>query len=476
MSKATLTYLSTTKAHVTGGASFSRFGLSQFLSFQPEGYRFMPAYRYHRWDGFIRLLQPDNTFFAGLGPEVKKYLEEEQGLVVDVDDQRTAPEDLIERDPSAIKLGGGIELYDHQNALVRSALKHKRGVLKASTGGGKTEVMAAIIKCLEAKTRPPKTLVVVSSRNLLKQTAERFEERLGHSVGLIGHGEWNEEWVTVAIPNSLNLPKFKENLKHLLANTELLLIDECHHSSALTYYSVLSRCKAYYRFGVSGTPLDRTDGSGQRLIGITGPVIAEVTTEELVAKGKLARPIVEFIDVKKPRLPDNILYAEAYRLGVVLNKHLHSLVADKAEELANNDKSTLILITQIQQGEFISDELKARGVKHKFVHGSTPDDKLEKALKDFKSGKLKVLVGSAIFGEGTDIPNVDALIVSDGGKSVIRTVQKAGRAMRPKTGKGKTNECRIYDFTLHVHPKLYEHSQARKATYKREKFTFVTPR
>lgn len=465
MSDVIIKFVSNTRAQLEGLYDFKK--ASDVLAYRPPGYRFMRAYKAHVWDGYTRLLTAQGTFPAGLAWKMKEHLETEQKLSVSIEvPPRPALKVKHTRDTSLT----GITLYPWQKKAVRVALERGRGVLKVATGGGKTEVMAGIIRCLEDE-RPPKTLVVVPNRNLLMQTKNRLESRLGYKVGTIGYGKWEEDYVTVAIPDTLSAEKFKEQRIHLMNTCEVLMLDEAHHAPSDKWSTLVGHCKAWYRFGLSGTPLDRGDGSDLKLMGQTGALLVDISSSLLVSQGKLAKPIVQMLDVKKPKLPKGLEWEDVYSLGIVRNLQFHKLVADTARKYAKEKKHVLILVTRIDHGDALVEELTLMSeemVPAIFVHGRTEKEDLEAAVKLFQSGKLPVLIASPIFGEGTDLPNIDVLIVADGGKSVIKTVQKAGRAMRPK--QGKPNECIVVDFNHYTHEKLLEHSMLRVATYKREEF------
>lgn len=431
----------------------------------------MAAFKRHVWDGYIRLLTDNGTFPAGLAWLVEEHLKTVQNV-----DVRWVWE--VEKPPLKVRHTNdialnNIELYPWQKKAVRIALERGRGILKMATGAGKSETISGIIRCLEGE-RPPKTLVVVPNRNLLNQTADRLEDRLGFRVGRIGYGTWNEDFVTVAIPDTLSASKFSRERRDLFKVTELLLLDECHHAASQKWSTLINKCPAFYRFGFSGTPLDRGDGSDLKLEGATGPLLVDISSALLVKQGRLAKPTVTMLDVRKPTLPHDLDWEDIYSLGIVRNIAFHQKVANIVQKEANNGKQVLVLVTRIAHGEAIQAALSAlKGRPHEapFVHGKTFPGELKTMIDLFKSEKLKVLIASPIFGEGTDLPGIDVLVLADGGKSTIKTVQKAGRAMRPK--KGRPNECRIYDFRHHTHSKLLEHSEARVKVYKREDFEVV---
>jgi superfamily II DNA or RNA helicase len=66
----------------------------------------------------------------------------------------------------------------------------------------------------------------------------------------------------------------------------------------------------------------------------------------------------------------------------------------------------------------------------KFIQGSTDGEVREKARKAMIKGKLKVIISTAVFREGIDIPNLDVVINACGHKSEIMTLQGVGRFSR----------------------------------------------
>jgi len=56
-------------------------------------------------------------------------------------------------------------------------------------------------------------------------------------------------------------------------------------------------------------------------------------------------------------------------------------------------------------------------------------------LREFKQGRINVLVSTSIGEEGLDIPEVDLVIFYEPVPSAIRKIQRAGRTARLKPGK-----------------------------------------
>jgi superfamily II DNA or RNA helicase len=131
--------------------------------------------------------------------------------------------------------GHGIEarflgtLTKQQENAVSAILLHDTGVLAATTGFGKTVVAAAIIAARKAST-----LILVRRRELMEQWASRpqsFLDSPADSIGWIGGGVRRPTGVIdIATIQSLARGGVVDDL---VAGYGQLIVDECHHLSAV---------------------------------------------------------------------------------------------------------------------------------------------------------------------------------------------------------------------------------------------------
>ena len=334
-----------------------------------------------------------------------------------------------------------------------------------------TEISAAIIKLVGRRS-----LFLVHTKQLLRQARARIAERLGtieEKIGVIGDGRFEPKEITVAIMQSLvrvNGAKRKRIVAAYLKTIEVLILDETHHASAKTFYRLVQRIDAPWRFGMSGTPFGNSDGNGLMVEAAFGPVVEKVTNDELISKGLLAKPTIHMIEIDEPELEVDLDWQTVYKEGIVLNEKRNSIIAQRAADFAKRKWPTLILVRELTQGDLIVELLGDLGVRHAFVHGQMPTDEVEKQKARLASGKIRVLVASPIFGEGVDIPSVRALVIADGGQSVANVLQKIGRGLRKKKG---DNRVDVVDFVDLGHRWLARHSNERLALYENEKFEVV---
>lgn len=425
--------------------------LSACLAFEQENYFF--SYRYKRgiWDGKIRFYsRVTQKFLAGLVPVVNEVF----GLpVVDV---RKVPA----FDRSIVELEG-ITWRDYQKEQVRIAIEKTRGLSWSATGAGKTEVAAGILGTLGVKS-----LVVVPRVELLLQTKERYEMRLGCEIGTIGAGTWQEEKITIATIQSLSSKSKREKVHELLNSVDCVILDETHLAAADTWSNMMQKCPAYFKFGFSGTALVSDNIRDVKLIGITGPVLFEIHPMELVEQGVLATPTIYFTRYKATEVKGD--YASAYQAGIVESKARNSKIVEIAKKY--EDKQVLILVTRIQHGQLLQQELASHLIFAPFMSGEEAKDLREMTLTKFRDGELRCLIGSTIYDLGVDLPKLDVLILAGAGKSQVAALQRIGRSLRKTEGKDTTI---IFDFWDNSNRYLLNHTKHRKDIYMKYEFPTV---
>jgi superfamily II DNA or RNA helicase len=440
-------------------------------SYLQPGYRFTAQYRSKQWDGRIKLFkQVTRTFPAGLTQIVLKALRKEQ-VQVQVDDQRNCPGQP--QPVSGLSLQGVRFDYpfDYQPECAQALVAARRGVAAVATNGGKTVISALVIKMLRLPT-----LFMVPNLELLRQTSKMFRAYLGlqpndsRDVGVVGDGAWNPgRWVTVATVDTLYARIGKDECRNFLKSVKVVFADECHHVASDSWYQVMRFCDAYYRFGLSGTPLKRSDGADLRLIGVTGPVAHTVRNKELIDRGISVQPTIQVHKITKPVIAKRTKWQEVYQLGIVENTWRNTKLCLLTAELVNQGLSVLMLVKEIKHGEILDAKLwqspQQGFIPHQFINGQETSEVRQKALDDFRKGELKVIIATSILDEGVDIPNIDALVLAGGGKSSIRTLQRVGRGLRKG---GNVDHLTVIDTADFTHPYLTRHSMKRLHDYRAE--------
>jgi superfamily II DNA or RNA helicase len=170
------------------------------------------------------------------------------------------------------------ELTYQQAEAVSAFSDHDTGVLAAATAFGKTVVGAKMIS-----ERDTNTLVLVHRKHLLEQWVAQLKSFLDIDPSQIGviHGAKKRPTgiIDVAVMQSLVQ---KGVVSDLVGNYGHLIVDECHHISAVSFEAIAREAKARYVLGLSAT-LTRRDGHQPIIFMQCGPIRYSVSAKKQAA-------------------------------------------------------------------------------------------------------------------------------------------------------------------------------------------------
>jgi len=179
------------------------------------------------------------------------------------------------------------ELTPEQDAAATHLLAHDTGVLAATTAFGKTVVAAKLIAA-----RDRNTLILVHRRPLLDQWVARLGAFLDippTQIGVICGGKKKPSGIVdVALLQSVVR---KGVVSDLVANDGHVVVDECHHLSAVSFEAIAREAKARYVLGLSAT-VARKDGHHPIIFMQCGPVRHRVDARQQAATRPFAHRVV----------------------------------------------------------------------------------------------------------------------------------------------------------------------------------------
>jgi len=460
--------------------------VAKALTFQLPNFRFTKAHKKNGWDGslcfFKRHSSTTSTGLIGLAIEnIKKNF----GIDIPVVDMRK----FTPVDPGTAKDIEGClaekTLRDYQVSAVQTIFAKTRGIIQSPTGSGKTVIAAGAVKI--ANTAGKKVLFLTHQKELLYQTHKSFVSS-GIDSGICGDStkDLNHQTVIATVQTLFYglEKKDKRTLRitrpanpeiiALLKSIDFLVIDEAHRGDAMSFQAICDECSnAYYRIGLTATPLMKGLFEDLALIGQTGEIIFRITIKDLVDRGLLAQPYIQFLRITTPLLKQNLQYATAYKQGIVENEYRNLLIIDKGVGFARSGLTTLILVSKINHGKALLHMFsKFSGLKIQFIHGSKDTETRDTALKALAEKRLDILISSTISDEGVDIPAVSAVILAGGMKSPIKLYQRIGRGMRPKED---GNWVLIVDFIDLTNKHLARHSKERFGLIREEPGFEIVP-
>ncbi len=409
----------------------------------------------------------------------------EQKSPFKVEEQNPKPRKYVKTpvDPNVLQ---GITLADYQCAAIQKALMLQKGLETIPTGGGKTEIMLAIIHYLMQAAEPAdRTIVVVPTVLLAQQFKSRALSR-GYdknSIGIItGSLKEYDAKILVFTMASLVLAlraKKLEVMKILMA-CKHLLIDETHHLRCDSMVEILKGLPPLETMlGFSGSPFliknPLVEAGDCLMWGLTGGPIFDVPYEYLVKIGFIARPIVHMKKIEGKNLKYRGNFQKIYEQFLMKNQTRTDYTVKAAKRAVEMGFKVLILVQRLAHADKIMQGLSDQKVISVFG-GSTSvdfDDQGETRVskinyddfrEDFENGGYDIAIGSTVADEGMDLPSVGFVIMAGGGKSRIKVLQRLGRGLRKK--KVGQNVVYLLDFIDRGHVYLSSQSRKRLELYK----------
>lgn len=321
-------------------------------------------------------------------------------------------------------------------AQARATLKQgcRRLLLQCPTGAGKTVLVAHMLATAAAKGK--RAWFCVHRKELLDQAVQTFVEAADIHTGIVAAGYPQDPSAPVQV---CSVGSLKRRLASLQP-PDLLVWDECHHTPSASWAAIADALPNAHQLGLTATP-QRLDGKG--LGGYFDKLLLGPTVATLIAEG----------------------YLSPYRLfapGAFDTSHIHKVAGDfnRAEVATAMGASTvvgdavqtyrqhaeggraLVFVWSLEASRALAAAFTAAGITSAHVDGETPKDERLRALRAFRAGDLRVLCNVDLFGEGLDVPAVDAVFLLRPTDSLGLYLQQCGRGLRMSPGK---TTVRIFD-------------------------------
>jgi superfamily II DNA or RNA helicase len=297
---------------------------------------------------------------------------------------------------------------------------------------------------------------------LLDQWRERLETFLdlkAAAIGRIGGGKHRPTGgIDIAVIQSLAR---KTDVSALLENYGQIVVDECHHLSAVSFEALLRSAKARYVLGLTATPT-RRDGHHPIIFMQCGPIRHQPGRVEAHAFRQEVRP--RFLDTHV-ELPEGAGIQELFKRLVhepARNRHL----LDDIRAAYGEGRKVIVLSSRTDHLSLLETEL-AGTVEHLFVlqgRSSKPQRAaVLQALEDLDPTAPRVLLASqSLVGEGFAHPPLDTLVLAMPVSWVGSLKQYAGRLHRTHAHK---SDVRIYDYVELAHAPLANMWEKRRRGY-----------
>ncbi|KAI2469949.1 P-loop containing nucleoside triphosphate hydrolase protein [Annulohypoxylon bovei var. microspora] len=350
-----------------------------------------------------------------------------------------------------------ISLRDYQEECIQSVLAsvkngHKRLGISLATGAGKTIIFTQLIDRVKSNADDAsQTLILAHRRELVEQAARHCTNAYPHKRVEIEMGNMHASGtadITIASIQSINsgdrIDKFDPS------RFKLVLVDEAHHIVAPGYLRTLEHFGLDEKkddsptlVGVSAT-FSRTDGL--RLGAAIDEIVYHKDYVDMIGDKWLSDVVFTTVeskaDVSKVSSASNGDFQTRELSRVVNTRQVNEVTVRSWLAKASERKSTLVFCVDLAHIDGLTETFRRYGVDARFVTGETPNIERSQLIDAFKRREFPVLINCGVFTEGTDIPNIDCIILARPTRSRNLLVQMIGRGMRLHPDK---TDCHIID-------------------------------
>ncbi|KAF2193086.1 P-loop containing nucleoside triphosphate hydrolase protein [Zopfia rhizophila CBS 207.26] len=353
-----------------------------------------------------------------------------------------------------------ITLREYQEECIQSVLSylqkgHKRLGVSLATGSGKTVIFTHLIDRISPINNATQTLILAHRRELVEQAARHCSLAYPNKhidIELGNHHASGAADITVASIQSImsgdRLTKFDPS------RYKLVLVDEAHHIVSAQYLEVLdhfglrhqadwNKVSAPALVGVSAT-FSRFDG--RKLGAVIDHIVYHRDYVDMIEENWLSNVMFTTVETKADLSKVGSGANGDFKTGAlsraINTEETNEIVVRAWLARARARKSTLVFCVDLRHVTSLTAKFREYGIEAKFVTGDTPKRTRSARVDAFRHGDFPVLLNCGVFTEGTDIPNIDCVLLARPTKSRNLLVQMIGRGMR--LHKGKEN-CHIID-------------------------------
>lgn len=354
---------------------------------------------------------------------------------------------------------------DEQLDAINSLMPYTNGVLAATTAFGKTVTAAALIA-----RKKVSTLVLVHSKALLLQWHERLTDFLEIEFAEpatsrkrgrkkvfspIGCLDSTSNTLHGVIDIALMQSCFENGeVRPFVREYGMVIVDECHHVSSITFENVLRHITAHHVYGLTATPI-RKDGLQPIIFMQCGPIRFSADAKTQIQKQSFLRYLV-------PRFTSYRSVTENRQSFALLSQSLaeselrNTLIVEDVLNAVTAGRTPIILTGRTSHVKLLSEMLKPH-ISHviQLTGEGTAKSKREilQGLHDIPQNSPLVIVATGKYvGEGFDYPRLDTLFLALPISWKGLVAQYAGRLHRENEGKA---DVRIYDY-IDIHEPVCE--------------------
>lgn len=319
-----------------------------------------------------------------------------------------------------------------QKAIDEARSAYREGVravlFQLPTGGGKTVTASTVVHGAAQKRNAVWWLT--HRRELATQASQTFHA-LGIPHGVVQSGYVSDPRALIQVASIQTIAKRIGQVPE----PALMVFDEAHHIGAASWDNLFRAFPRAKILGLTATPW-RLDGQGlgrwfDRMI--EGPTTRQLIEERSLCEFRLFAP-------SRPDLTGVGTVAGEYNRGALaaaMDKP--AIVGDAICHYRRLclGKRAVVFAAGVENSRHIVAQFLAAGIPAEHVDGAMPTNERDAAVERFRRGETLILSNADLFGEGFDVPAIEAVILLRPTKSLSLYLQQVGRALRPMEGKAE---------------------------------------
>ena len=361
------------------------------------------------------------------------------------------------------------QLRDEQQLALSKLTLKTNGTLSANTAFGKTVTAAALIA-----SRQVNTLILVHTKALLEQwkntlssflsiefeapqtPTRRGRKKTFSPIGTLdSSGNHLSNIIDIVVIQScIN----NDDIKDFVRNYGMVIVDECHHVSAVQFERVLRFANAQYVYGLTATPI-RKDGHQPIIFMQCGPI--RYTANKSVQHHSFTRELRPRFTAYKDISAEPLTYTQ--QIHEIANNELRNcmIISDVCQAIQQG--RTPIILTQLTAHVHVLAQMLTPHCQNVIcLTGSDSTKQKRLTMETLRSipseQSLAIIATGKYIGEGFDFPRLDTLFLTlpIAWKGLV--AQYTGRLHREYDGK---DDVIVYDY-IDIHVPLCEKMYRRR--------------
>ena len=281
-----------------------------------------------------------------------------------------------------------------------------------------------------ASQRGMSSIFIVHRRELINQSSRAFKEE-GLEHGIISSGFFEDRKPNVQLASVQTLARRLSRVRQ----PRLVVWDESHHIAAESWGRIFRGYPETYHIGLTATP-ERLDGKGLGTYFkeiVCGPSVQTLIQQGYLSPYRLYAPTRFDVSKLHIRMGDY----EKTELAQAVDKP--SITGDAIAHYKRlcPGRRAIVFCVSREHSKHVIERFKDAGIRAAHVDGETPSEERDRAIRDFSEGHIQVLSNVDLFGEGFDVPAIEAAIMLRPTQSLGVYLQQVGRAFRPSIGKSE---------------------------------------